>query len=92
MQKLGDREQIWLEAMNPARNVACRYAIAVSRDLFGVMMVELSWGRIGSRGQAKTVSFADAAEADKFVDTVLRRRAGAVTRIGVAYCETGLVS
>jgi predicted DNA-binding WGR domain protein len=76
---------IWLEAIDRPRNIARRYAIALSQDLFGSSIVEYSWGRIGTRGQARMVSFAGRCEADRFVAQLLRRRAGAPRRIGVAY-------
>ena len=78
---------IWLEAVDYSRNIARRYAIALSQDLFGRVIVEFSWGRIGTKGQGRTVSFEVHRDADKFVDQLLRRRAGAPKRIGVAYCE-----
>lgn len=79
--------RIWLEAKNPDRNVARRYAISRSQDLFGVSIVELTWGRIGTRGQGKRLSFADAADAEHFIAGLLRRRASATRRIGVPYRE-----
>ncbi len=78
---------LWLEAVNAGRNIARRYTIAVSCDLFGIWIVSFSWGRIGMRGQCRTVSFAMSDEADRFVRTLLRRRASARQRIGVAYRE-----
>lgn len=81
---------IWLEAVDRPRNVARRYAIATSADLFGATIVQFAWGRIGARGQSRTVSFVDQAEADRFVRQLLRRRAGAKARIGVAYREVAM--
>jgi predicted DNA-binding WGR domain protein len=84
----GQREcQIWLEAKDPDLNVARRYAISRSQDLFGVTIVEFSWGRIGTRGQRRKLSFADAGRATKFVEQLLRRRATSHHRIGVCYRE-----
>ncbi|MBU1836410.1 MAG: WGR domain-containing protein [Alphaproteobacteria bacterium] len=84
----GQREgQIWLEAKNPNLNVARRYAISRSQDLFGVTIVEFSWGRIGTRGQQRKLSFADAGRATKFVEQLLHRRASSQNRIGVCYRE-----
>ncbi|MET0377303.1 MAG: WGR domain-containing protein [Rhizorhabdus sp.] len=74
-----------LEAIDLSRNVARRYAIAVTRDLFGALIVQCSWGRIGSRGQCRTVSFASQEEAARYVRSVLRRRESSPARIGVAY-------
>ncbi len=78
---------IWLEAVQRDRNIARSYVIAVSRDLFGVTIVQFSWGRIGTRGQGRRVSFADDAAATSFVSSLLRRRASAPRRIGVPYRE-----
>ena len=78
---------IWLEAVDRPRNIARRYSVALTKDLFGSSIVEFSWGRIGTRGQSRRVSFAQLRDADRFVSQLLRRRAGAPKRIGVAYCE-----
>lgn len=50
-------------------------------------LIEFSWRRIGTRGQSRTVSFAQGSEAERFIALLLRRRAGAPRRIGVAYRE-----
>ena len=78
---------IWLEARDASRNIARRYAIVVSGDLFGAAIVQYSWGRIGTRGQRRNVSFLERRDADRFVDALLKRRASAPGRIGVAYRE-----
>lgn len=78
---------IWLEAIDRPRNIARRYSVALSRDLLGSSIVEFSWGHIGTRGQSRRVSFAQLRDADRFVAQLLRRRAGAPKRIGVAYRE-----
>ena len=84
----GDNERfIWLEAVDRPRNIARRYSVALTKDLFGSSIVEFSWGRIGTRGQSRTVSFAQGSEADRFIVRLLHRRAGAPKRIGVAYRE-----
>ena len=48
---------IWLEAVCAERNVARRYTVALSRDLFGTSIVEFAWGRIGTKGQGRAVMF-----------------------------------
>jgi predicted DNA-binding WGR domain protein len=78
---------LWLEAIDRPRNIARRYVVALSEDLFGSAIVEFSWGRIGTRGQSRKVSFAQRPDADRFVEQLLRRRAGAPRRIGVVYHE-----
>lgn len=76
---------IWLEARNSVRNVQRFYHIVRSRDLFGHTIVQYGWGRIGTRGQVRTLSFPNAREAHHLVGRLLRRRAGAIKRIGVGY-------
>ena len=67
---------IWLEAVDRQRNIVRRYAVALTKDLFGSVIVEFSWGRIGTRGQFRTVSLPQGSEADRFIARLLRRRAG----------------
>lgn len=74
-----------LVAIDPARNCFRRWRVAASRDLFGRLVIETHWGRIGARGQVRCVSFADEGAALRHVRALLARRAGAVRRIGTAY-------
>ena len=76
---------IYLEAICAERNIARRYTVALSRDLFGASIVEFAWGRIGTKGQERAVSFDGDDEASRFASQLLRRRASAPKRIGVAY-------
>jgi predicted DNA-binding WGR domain protein len=81
---------IWLEAVCAERNVARHYTVAISCDLFGASIVEFAWGRIGTRGQGRAVSFACEDDAARFARQSLRRRASAPKRIGVPYREVSL--
>lgn len=81
---------IWLEAVCTERNVARCYTVALSRDLFGASIVEFAWGRIGTKGQGRAVSFACENEASRFARQLLHRRASAPKRIGVPYREVPL--
>ena len=74
-----------LIARDPARNIHRRYAIEVSPDLFGAIVIRTAWGRIGARGQEKTVSFDATEDAERHVRATLRRRATSPKRNGVAY-------
>ena len=74
-----------LLAVDHERNIARRYAVELSEDLFGVHVLETAWGRVGGWTAAKRVSFADRRDADRVVAGHLRRRATAERRIGVAY-------
>jgi predicted DNA-binding WGR domain protein len=76
---------IHLQAIDPARNIARDYQIDATTDLFGHIIVTLHWGRIGTKGQGRTISFADAQHAVRFVRQTLMRRASAKRRIGVPY-------
>lgn len=76
---------ISLRAVNPARNIARHYQIELSRDLFGLWVVDCRWGRIGTTGRARRVSFDAAEEAQAYMRGLIRRRAGARRRIGVPY-------
>ena len=91
MDSLNNGSFVWLEAVCGERNIARRYTIALSRDLFGASIVEFAWGRIGSRGQGRAVSFESEDEASRFARQLLRRRASAPKRIGVPYREVSLL-
>lgn len=78
-------DQIELVAIDPARNIRRRWGVTTTLDLFGHVMIETHWGRIGTRGRSLVRSFADEAQAARHVAALLARRAGAVRRIGVAY-------
>ncbi|WP_264593355.1 WGR domain-containing protein [Sphingobium sp. B1D7B] len=80
-----DDQLIRLQAVDLARNIARRYEIHVQRDLFGAIVVDYSWGRIGAAGQARRVSFDDDDRGARFVRQLLARRETATARIGVAY-------
>jgi predicted DNA-binding WGR domain protein len=76
---------IKLEARSPAHRCHRAYEIAVSADLFGAWLVEMSYGRIGTFGRVKARSFSTADAAAVEVKACLRKRASAPRRIGVAY-------
>ena len=76
---------IELEARAPLRRCHRAYSIDVVQDLFGVWLVEMRYGRIGTTGRMKVRSFPVFAEARDQVAVCLRRRATAPRRIGVAY-------
>ena len=85
MDKLTHGSFICLEAICAERNIARRYSVALSRDLFGVSIDEFAWGRIGTKGEEKAGSFNCDVEASSFASQLLLRRASAPKRIGVAY-------
>lgn len=76
---------IELTAVDDRRNVRRRYTITVVQDLFGWVVVETSWGRIGRRGLVAVRGFENTDEALAFIARILRKRATAPARIGVPY-------
>ncbi len=74
-----------LEARAPALRCHRAYEITVGRDLFGIWVAEMTYGRIGAVGRTKTRSFTRIEDAAAAVDASLRRRATLPHRLGVAY-------
>ena len=74
-----------LEACDPARNHFRSYRIEAGTDLLGDWLVDVTYGRIGSRGRIIRHVAADEADARKIVRHCLQRRRTAPKRIGVAY-------
>ena len=74
-----------LEARAPALRCHRAYEITVGRDLFGIWVAEMTYGRIGAVGRTKTRSLTRIEEAAAAVDASLRRRATLPYRLGVAY-------
>lgn len=52
-----DFEPLSMTRRDPDLNMARFYAIALQPTLFGEVSVVRSWGRIGTRGQVKLVTF-----------------------------------
>lgn len=77
--------EIELIASNPSRNIHRQYRISASLDLFGAIIVETRWGRIGAAGQHKIRSFPQGPEADRYVRAILARRSTAESRLGTPY-------
>lgn len=82
---------IELVAIDAARNIRRRWSVVAHRDLFGHLIVETSWGRIGCKGQTLARSFDTEREAERFVRSLLQRRQTAPRRIGVAYTRALVV-
>lgn len=78
-------DEIYLEAVNPERNCMRSYRLTLTRDLFGVFMVEARYGRIGTRGHGIAHSFEDEGSARDYLLECLNRRKSSPRRIGVAY-------
>lgn len=77
--------RIGLEARNPLANRMRRWSVEIGQDLLGVWLVDVEFGRIGSKGRRLQHAFSDEPAAQAYVAQALRRRATAPVRIGVAY-------
>ncbi|MBT9371633.1 WGR domain-containing protein [Rhizobium sp. CSW-27] len=58
--------QIHIERIDPQRNMARYYHLAIAPTLFGDLSVIRTWGRIGTRGQTRVHVFAREQEAVGF--------------------------
>jgi hypothetical protein len=74
-----------LEARDPDLGRFRSYHLEAGTDLVGHWLVEVTYGRIGTRGRIIRYVAEDEAEARKLVRESLRRRSSAKRRIGVAY-------
>ena len=77
--------RIILEARNPARRCWRQYRVEAGTDLFGVWVVEITYGRIGTAGRSRCYVVRDEEEARHLARSILKRRASAPRRLGVAY-------
>src|SRR5512147_1852288 len=77
--------RITLEARNPARGCLRHYRVEAGTDLFGAWVVVISYGRIGTAGRSRSFVVRDEDDARRLAQSILKRRATAPRRIGVAY-------
>ncbi|MBV8074887.1 MAG: WGR domain-containing protein [Planctomycetaceae bacterium] len=77
--------RIVLEAKNPDRRCLRQYRAEAGTDLFGSWVVAITYGRIGTVGRSRCSVVRDAGEARHLAQSILKRRATAPRRIGVAY-------
>jgi hypothetical protein len=54
--------RITLEARNPARRCSRQYRVEAGTDLFGVWVVEINYGRIGTAGRCRSYVLRDEAQ------------------------------
>ena len=78
-----------LEARDPSINCARMYRLEAGPDLFGVWLVEIAYGKIGTQGHRKRYVVDDEQSACKLVKQKMQRRGTTTKRIGVPYqiCE-----
>ena len=74
-----------LEASDADLGRARSYRIEAGEDLFGVWLVDVTYGRIGARGRTVRYVASDRDEARRIVRRSFQRRRTARKRIGVCY-------
>jgi hypothetical protein len=74
-----------LEACDPEQGRFRAYHIEAGTDLLGDWLVDVTYGRIGTRGRTVRYVATDEPGARKIVRHCLQRRATAPRRIGVGY-------
>jgi predicted DNA-binding WGR domain protein len=68
--------QLYVERVDPAKNMARYYAMAIDQTIFGETCLIRRWGRIGRRGQEKQHVFKREEEAvSLFLDLLKHKRA-----------------
>ncbi len=65
---------VTLKRTDPARNICRFYLLCVQPELFGQWSLVREWGRIGSAGQVRIVSFPTQAEAEAAFHLHRRRK------------------
>jgi predicted DNA-binding WGR domain protein len=81
---------VGLRAIHDGLNVARFWRLRADLDLLGRITVVTEWGRIGTRGHTKRMTFDDADNARRQIASSLNRRGTAERRVGVAYAAEGL--
>lgn len=74
-----------LRAIDPDKNIFRWYEIRLIQDLFREWSLVLSYGRIGSKGRTKTISFKDKTSMDHYTQKVLKKHLTSGSRIGCNY-------
>ena len=65
-----------LYRVDPDLNMARFYQVEVLPDLFGDIIVERRWGRIGGRGQCRTASYSSIHSAEMTASKLVRAKEG----------------
>ncbi|MBL4929519.1 WGR domain-containing protein [Fuscibacter oryzae] len=65
-----------LHRVDPDLNMARFYRVEVLSDLFGEVVVERRWGRIGGRGQCLVASYPSTALAEAAASSLIHAKQG----------------
>ena len=76
-------------AVDPTCIIAREYSVRATIDLFGRIIVEQRWVRIGFKGCGNTTSFENGEVAEGYIERVEVRRATSPRRLKVSYIEVG---
>jgi predicted DNA-binding WGR domain protein len=60
--------------IDPEVNMARYYRVEVTPDLFGQVIVERRWGRIGGRGQYRSASYPSPSSAEAAASALIRAK------------------
>lgn len=63
-----------LHRVDPNLNMARFYRVEVLPDLFGEVIVERRWGRIGGTGQSRTASYRSTSSAEAAASRLIRAK------------------
>lgn len=63
-----------LHRIDPDQNMARFYRVEVLPDLFGHIIVERRWGRIGGKGQCRVASYASMSSAEAAAAHLIRAK------------------
>ena len=63
-----------LHRIDPDLNMARFYRVEVTQDLFGQVIVERRWGRIGSRGQHRSAAYPTTSSAEVAASALVRAK------------------
>jgi predicted DNA-binding WGR domain protein len=74
-----------LQARFPEKNIFRAYSLWIGQDLLGDWVLQITYGRIGSKGTTKTYLCASKEDALHKVKTILKRRQSSYKRIGCDY-------
>ena len=75
--------RIILEARNSARRCWRQYRVEAGTDLFGVWVVDISYGRIGTAGRSRSYVVRDEGEARHLAQSILKRNRAQGHRIKI---------
>ena len=66
---------LYIERRDTTRNMARFYALSIEPTLFGDVCLTRRWGRIGTRGQMRAMSFSQEEEALAYFAKIQRQKA-----------------